>query len=193
MLCGCTITNVIEPTKVETEAYKAAGCLFTDGKFVLAGYQQKRGTSVFSGIGGSKKEGETYIDTALRETVEELLEIYDLPKKVYDDLKAVSPRRVCQLDSYVNVIYSFEDLDRFLLIIGKAKKLTKLYKSFPASRHELIYGRNISGAVKSEISYLMLVPLISHDLKGPFIDQEFLKDLSIVKALMSPTRFIHIN
>jgi 8-oxo-dGTP pyrophosphatase MutT (NUDIX family) len=50
-----------------------AGCIFTDGNLILAGYQPKG--PYISGIGGSSFDGEEPIVTAMREVMEELLGI----------------------------------------------------------------------------------------------------------------------
>ena len=61
-----------------------AGIMFTDGKLVLAGYNSKH--LFISGIGGKIKENETPILTAVRETVEELFELEEIPGRLLDRL-----------------------------------------------------------------------------------------------------------
>lgn len=188
-----SVSSVSSELPLCDDTFKAAGCIFTDGKYALAGYQQNKGRPSISGLGGSKKNGETFMDTALRETLEELFEVYDIEQKLLKELKAISPRRLYQSDDYVSVIYSFDDLQRFLTILKRSTKVkaTVLYKIFPKSVYELIHNRVIVST--SEISYLMLVPLLKHKPGNPFIDPLFLKDIATVKVLMTPTRFINID
>ena len=55
-----------------------AGIMFTDKNSVLAGYSSHK--LAITGIGGKKKGDETAIQTAIRETVEELFELEEIPK-----------------------------------------------------------------------------------------------------------------
>lgn len=158
--------------------YKAAGCLFTDGRYVLAGVQRKK--RVLSGLGGSRMAGETYIQTALRELVEELFEIHDLCSTAYDELALVVATKTQFDGGYINVVYNFKDLEQFLRILSKYEscRKTALYVSFPLTINELVFGRNLIDS--SEITHLMLLPIIDYDKKIGYIDPVFLNDIACV-------------
>jgi hypothetical protein len=186
------ILNIFARKKKDTDFYKGAGCLFTDGVRVLAGYQPNKKSPFISGIGGSKKAGETYFDTALRETMEELFGLTKYPVKMIDELKMIEPKNVYQNLDYVNLVYSFEDLDLFLLVLNKYKKDLKstLYKTVPFTLNSLLLDRVYDKG--AEISQLVLLPLVVHNPSTPFVDPLFLKDMSVIKELYPKKRFILI-
>ena len=109
------ILSLFKRTKKEysLKEFDGAGCIFTDGTHILAGYQKGK----ISGIGGTRMEGETYIQTALREFVEEKFEYKPTPDLMFQLEHAIEPRRLFMNGSYVCVQYSFEDLEAFMLII----------------------------------------------------------------------------
>jgi len=178
--------------KKEPGLYKAAGCLFTDGVRVLAGYQPNKKSPFISGIGGSKKAGESYVETALRETMEELFGLTKYPSTMLDELKMIEPKNICQNFDYVNLIYSFEDLGKFLLVLSKYKKELKstVYKSIPTTLSSLLLDRVFDKS--SEISHIVLLPLVEHNPAMPFVDPLFLKDMALIKELYPKKRFILI-
>ena len=96
-----------------------AGCLFTNGIHVLAGYQPNKQFPSINGIGGKPEEGEETLVTALREFLEEIFGIYDCVKCVYS-LRDVAPRRILEQKRYITYIYDFNDL---LKIRNKLKYL----------------------------------------------------------------------
>jgi hypothetical protein len=57
---------------------EAAGIVFTNGTHILAGYQPRKKNPHISGLGGSKQKDESYMQTAWRETLEELFELKDI-------------------------------------------------------------------------------------------------------------------
>lgn len=175
------------------DEFTGAGCVFTDGIYVLSGYQQNKCVASFSGIGGKRKGDESYIVTALRETIEELFDVENVPMTLINELKLLMPRRVCQIDGYVSLIYTFDDLKRILSIVSKSKPLfkSKLYDRLPLTLEELVYKRKINSGC--EVSYLIVVPMINYNTVRPFMDPAFMKDLATIKVLMPPTCFITIN
>ena len=70
-------TRLVNINAENVENFRAAGSVFTDSKIILAGYQPRKKKPFISGIGGKREEGESYMDTAIRETVEELFEFKD--------------------------------------------------------------------------------------------------------------------
>jgi len=151
------------------ENFKAAGCLFTNNVHVLGALQKK--SQKISGIGGKREENETYIQTALRELVEELFEV-NPPETLLCTLQdIVNPKKVFMNNSYVNVVYSFDDLEMILTFVKYYCKDTTLYNTFPTNCMTLIMDRK---NVSSEIRQLVLLPCE----KNVCIDLEFIKDIT---------------
>jgi len=149
-----------------------AGCLFTNGTHVLAGYQPNKQFPSINGIGGKPEEGEEPIVTALREFLEEVFGIYDCVKGIAE-MRRVVPRHIFQQKRYVTYIYDFNDLEKMLEIVSGLGVSSPLYADIPRSLVELLFTRM---AVKSEISHLCLLPLVQHGTH-PFIEPYFLRDL----------------
>lgn len=148
--------------------YKAAGCLFTNGTHVLAGLQKKHGRQVISGFGGSKREGETYTRTALREVIEELLEVNVSDSVLVTIELRVKPAKINLRGSYVVLDYTFDDLEEILRLAEPFCRDTPLYVFFPWTVTDLIYNRT---KTQGEVSTLCLLPLeptltISPDFLG---------------------------
>jgi hypothetical protein len=167
--------------------YTAAGSVFTDGKIILAGYQPLKRSPTISGIGGKKEEGETYLETAIRETIEELFEVFDFPKTLITDIKSVIPQRIIQNGKYIMIVYNFADLEEILKIVKKYKILSPLYDKVPMNLMDLIFTRklvysNPDPFWKPEISHLSLLPIVNH--KGiHFVDSGFIEDMPILLDL----------
>lgn len=160
--------------------YISAGVIFTDGKILLAGYQPHKKNPCISGIGGKKKEGETYIITALREMLEELFEFNEIPKKLIKEIKSlIIPQKILENSGYIIIVYDFQDLEMILKIIKIYKLQSILYDKFPKNLMELIFNRKINSDSKCEISHLSLLPVIKHDKKNSFIDNLFIDDISL--------------
>ena len=94
-----------------------AGCLFTNGIHVLAGYQPNKHFPSINGIGGKPEEGEDPLVTALREFLEEVFGVYDCVKGV-SELRTVVPRRVLEQKRYITYVYDFNDLVKMLEIVS---------------------------------------------------------------------------
>lgn len=157
--------------------FKAAGCVFTDGKYILAGYQPKRSEYNISGFGGSRLDGETYMQTALRETLEEFFEV-DIPKYLIDEVeKQLKPTATHINESYVLVQYTFEDLIKILEYSKSACKYTDLYDVFPESLNDLIFNRTHSQ--KSEVHQLCLLPFKSNIKIG----RDFKMDITLINKI----------
>lgn len=162
----------------DPDTFKAAGVAFTNGTHVLAGYQPYKKHPCISGIGGKRKKGENYMQTALRECIEELFEPdKPIPNPLFSKLVSVVPQKIIQSGSYINVIYSFDDLHKMLRIIKRSRLISRLYSTLPKNLNELIINRRLSSERKSEISHLTLLPIITTSIEEPFIDPYFLKDM----------------
>ena len=154
--------------------FKAAGCVFTDGKYILAGYQPKRSEYNISGFGGTRLDGETYMQTAIRETLEEFFEV-DIPKYLIDDIEQMlKPIGTHINETYVLVQYTFEDLIKLLEYSKSACKHTDLYDVFPESLNDLIFNRNHTP--RSEVHQLCLLPFKSNIKIG----RDFKLDITLI-------------
>jgi 8-oxo-dGTP pyrophosphatase MutT (NUDIX family) len=137
--------------------------MFTDGIRVLAGYQTKLGK--IGGFGGKSRSGESRIETALRETVEELFGITgDVPA----ELIAKLPRSddCIEYAEYTCFIYNFEDLQTFIRRAGRCINSSPLYSVFPATVWELIQNRMVSESV--EVGELYLMPTDHYTMSRAF-------------------------
>ena len=164
----------------DPEKFKAAGVAFTNGVHVLAGYQPHKKHPSISGIGGSRESGESYMQTALRECVEELFEPSSIPKALLPKLTEITPQKVIQSKSYINAIYSFDDLQSMLTIMKRLGLRSPLYETFPKNLTELIMNRvptgALSGAKAAEISHLALLPVVTQAAET-FMDPYFVADM----------------
>ena len=162
------------------ENYKAAGCVFTDGKLILAGYQPKKDPPIISGIGGKRESDEYMEETAIRETIEELFETYTVPAGLVKKIEAECvPDRVIQNGSYSILVYDFKDLLKFLRICKSYKVVSPLYTKFPTTLEELLFERKTIEKIP-EISLLALLPVVKHSPSHPFVDPYFVEDLHLL-------------
>ncbi len=169
----------------EGNDFKGAGCMFTNGTTLLAGYQKKKGKSIISGLGGSRQGEETFMETALRETIEELFDIEDIDPVFLEKLtKFLRPRDVIFMEVedwgiYITVIYSYSDLEKLLDFTHKSKsvKRSSLYKTFPDTICKLLLNRIIPTGSPPEITHLTLVPLDS-TIANATISPDFLEDIT---------------
>ena len=150
--------------------YEAAGCLFTNGIHVLAGYQPKKQYPCISGIGGKREGEEDPRTTALREMLEEIFEIYSIDPLIFLQLKKIEPQRVLFRGSYVVIVYSFVHLEMFLRILVNNYITSNTYMLMPTKISDLVLDRRVSSG---EISHLCLLPL-STNLS---VDKHFVEDL----------------
>lgn len=149
---------------------KGAGIIFTNGNHVLCGWNRK--AKFLSGIGGSILENEFLLETAVRETLEELFEIipsFWLIQRCIEQLGI--PKYHLVDDIYVGFIYNFNDLRRLLNFLESQQIKSMLYNCFPRNVFELITFRI---QINSEITNLGFVP-IQKDLG---IDPLFVQDLN---------------
>ena len=154
---------------------KSGGCLFTDGRYILGGLQIKNGQKIISGFGGRAFENEDIIHTALREMVEELFEIHNIPEIIEEIFIHFIPRRFAENGDYTLLVYDFEDLLDFVKILKGNHLVSPLYEQFPSSIEELIFKRSITES--SEIQQLALLPFDAAML----LDTNFLKDIEFVQ------------
>ena len=154
-----------------------AGILFTDGKFVLAGYSQHK--SAITGIGGKAKIGETPTQTAVRETLEELFEFEEIPETLPRLLHAVLTFDNMMIRSgYSIFIMTFNDLDlifRTMMFVSNLK--SKVYDVVPTNLNQLLMDRKI--IPDAEFSHLLLLPYKN----GITIDKSLVNDIIHLKTM----------
>jgi len=148
-----------------------AGCLFTNGTHVLAGYQ-----GCISGIGGKAEEGEEPQATALRETLEEIFGIYG-----FDIEKIrVEPKKIIVKKSYTIFVYDFDDLESICSILKRSVGVSPMYSEIPTTVWELIVKRL---PVETEVRALCLLPVVDHPRHMPFVEPYFVSDIrALIKA-----------
>lgn len=156
--------------------FMGAGCVFTDGKHVLAGYQPHKKNPCITGIGGHREKGENYYQTAFRETVEELYHVSKLPPCLVPRLmNELPPKREDNHNNYIILNYTFDDFKKFLKICKKAGLVSPVYKTLPRTLMEAIKERDMSS--DAEISHLCLLPVIPEFSGKSFVHPAFVKDM----------------
>jgi hypothetical protein len=170
----------VPPVKIPTFAtFMGAGCVFTDGNHILAGYQPHKKFPCISGIGGHTEQGESYLQTAYRETIEELFDVNVIPVGLIDTL---IPKEIHIKKGYVLVRFTFQDLEKFLKLCRKANLQSPLYPKLPKNLLQVIQRR--TSTPTSEISALCLLPIVKHTGKpGSFVHPAFVSDLSDMAAV----------
>lgn len=177
-------TRLINENVESPETFTAAGVAFTDGQCILAGYQPKKKKPFLSGIGGGRDEGETFTMTAIREMIEELYEVSEIPKKTYAPIykelvERVIPNKIIQSGKYIMLVYTFKDLEQILKIAKRHGLTSPLYDKMPTTLMELIFTRkSYYGADKiPEISHFAILPVVRHPTEHPFVDPYFIEDM----------------
>ena len=159
--------------------HMGAGCVFTDGKHVLAGYQPNKKKPGITGIGGHREGEETYLQTAYRETIEEIYNVTNtqIPIGLIDKLiQQMKPQKIKMKKGYVIVTFTFTDLEMFLKLCRKSGLRSPLYAEMPRVLIEVIQGRGYD--LKAEISTFALLPVVkSHQKLKHFVNPLFLQDM----------------
>jgi hypothetical protein len=160
-------------SKYDYTNFKAAGCVFMSKTHILAAYQPNKKYSHISGLGGKREANETYMETALRETLEELFDL-EAPLNLIQRIKdTLIPRRILLEGSYVCIVYDLDQLVEILFLCNESLRQLDLYPGgCPLTVEDLILKRSVMS--RSEVSHLCLLPLIN-SLK---IDRFFLKDIN---------------
>jgi hypothetical protein len=164
------ISTSIMDTSIQ---YTTAGSFFTDGNLVLCGYQRDKSINNISGFGGKKElMDKTYIETAIRETLEELFNINPDKELITIINLNIIHKKLLVIDNYYILTYTFEDLELILQLLNKKNITSNLYDIFPLTISELIFKRKLDST--NEISQLCLLPL----KENVVINNDFIKDIN---------------
>lgn len=160
--------------------YFAAGCAFTNGFHVLAGYQPLKKRPGITGIGGHRESTEFYHTTAFRETIEELFGVSEsrIPPSLIPTLrKKLPPRRILNKEGYITLVYNFKDLEVFLKVCKSKGLRSSLFPDgIPQTLNGLIFDRIYD--TEAEVRTLCLLPVIRPVPTGSPILKEFLQDMA---------------
>lgn len=119
------------------------------------------------------------METALRETVEELLGVAHVPSKVVAKLeKKLQPFHVFMNNGYVVCCFSFEDLKKLLKIVRSFGISGQLYKTVPSTVEQLVLERKQAVVGTHEVQALALLPF--EFIMSGVIDIGFAGDIMVV-------------
>ena len=145
-----------------------AGCLFIQKGYALVGYSQKY--KHYSGFGGKQNAGETHIQTALRETAEELLGI-DPTKTELDQLvKILEDKKLITRNNYAILVLTIDDISVFSTVFGA--RVSPYYKTIPKNCSRFILERNPTET--AEITEMKIIKVVS--ASNGDVDNEFIED-----------------
>lgn len=168
-----------EPVQLPTD-WEGAGCIFTNGQHVLGGYQPHKSPPSISGIGGGREGMDRSVfHTAMRETLEELLNLKGVCVPLLDSLyRAFPPVKFTVTDvpgwgAYVAIVYTLDDLERLLRM---RLPRSDLYERAPRTLQDLLLKRAVRADV--ELSHLCLMPVVDHNTGASFVSEELMKDIN---------------
>ena len=134
----------------------SAGIVFQNKTHVLMGYQPSK--KMISGIGGKSLDGELTLETALRETVEELFGMPPTRWLLNGLLGYFRSRRAVQNGSYTMYIFSLHDLYDFMAIVRGFMLTSPDQPAFPGTLVDLVLERR--APPDAEVTCLAIVPIV---------------------------------
>ncbi len=142
---GCQQSSAAWIHKYPAVQSSAAGCMFLNPTHILVGLHTPNMTSSqvkISGIGGKRENTEVWYETAIRETVEELFHVNEVPPSLITELLVIEPLSVFFQNEpeYATIVYSLKQLPRFLEICKKWIQ-SPIYTTFPQTLTELLETR----------------------------------------------------
>lgn len=153
-----------------------AGCVFTNGKLILAGYQARKRIPMITGLGGKREGNEDPIYTAWRETLEELFEVEKISTNSIEYCLEKQPDKILESKGYIQYVFSFQVLEDILEKCREESLVSRLYETFPLTLQELLLNRK-SETKEAEISQLCLLPM-----EGQTIAKHFMKDIKMIRG-----------
>ena len=158
---------------------KAAGIFFTNGKHYLGGLQKKYDAIYISGLGGSKKDFEIPLYTAIRETLEEIFHFSQVPQHLIEEIVfSLSPWKQYYCEQTMEYSFfecSFTDLEEICKIVFERGLRSPLYDVIPATVGDIVLCRKYNA--EAEIMSLAILPLHKDSL---VISRHFQKDVEMV-------------
>jgi len=169
------------------DGVKGAGCIFTNYKLILAGYQPYKKRPIISGIGGSCTNGEDYVDTAIREMLEEIFGLDGDLTNLLVIIKTKLPlSKQIRNGAYISIVYSFDDLLSIISILNNHFITSKFYDIFPQNIEDVLLKRKLIAG--EEIQQLLLLPILHLDKTATAslintlpIANDFIKDIHILQ------------
>jgi hypothetical protein len=144
----------------------------SDGRLVLAGVQIKNGQKILSGFGGKSQEGETEVQTAAREVLEEIFDINPSAFLIEYVVRLIRNKPFIRTSpDWCFFVCSFQDLFEIYCLIQQPNFTYKSPEEFLA--YLLLQRKPQANA---EISYFCLLPA-----EEVPIDKGFLQDLLLAK------------
>jgi hypothetical protein len=154
------------------DKYIGAGLLFTNQRVALAGYHPHKHT--LSGVGGKRELSDaSSLGTAFREGLEELFGFTEIPPSLMIVLlnEFSTPDHILFYVDYIQYVYSFHHLTRFLEIVKSYELKSPFYDIFPCTIEALLLKRTVK---TGEITHLSLIPVLE---TSPAVDPFFQTDL----------------
>jgi hypothetical protein len=164
--------------------------MFVGDGHVLLGIHShpKNAKENVSGFGGKAEQGECPLQTAFRETIEELFDIQAVPSALIELLiDRVVPNTIMfsnELCQYYTHVFSLNDLKRILEISRPfIEPMQVVYDEFPLTVWDLITGREHTTR-ESEISHILLWPL-SYAATSVTLCKEVFDDITTMFTITS--------
>jgi hypothetical protein len=145
-----------------------AGCLFIQQGYALVGYSQKY--KHYSGFGGKQNVAETPIQTALRETAEELLGIEPTKAEIEHLGKLLEHKKLITRNNYAFLVLKIDDISVFSNVFGVRQ--SPYYKTIPKNCSRFILERNPTET--AEITEMKIIKVVS--ATNGDVDNEFIED-----------------
>jgi hypothetical protein len=160
--------------------WHGAGILFTSHNTVLVGYKIVNDNWQISGFGGKRNEDETYYQTAIRETLEELYEVPITNEMIDYVVRRLEYTKVVNNNGYILIICKLSKITEFMLAAVHFMFDTPLYETLPYSATALIGERN--DKFSSEFHYLgfMSTKLIVSKTGSVDCDPNLISDMEYI-------------
>ena len=170
----------------EDDEHIGAGCIFTNGKYILLGFQSRN--YLMSGVGGKRKEGEDTVQTAFREVIEEIFGITGVTEECVEKCKnRIIPVGAFSRNKYHIYVLTFEHIFDIVNVLNETGcgRESPYFDILPSRMDELLFNRNAHSS--SEVPYLSLIPLVC--AKNKFrVDKDIFEDIRSLYRNNIPAR-----
>lgn len=163
------------------DEWHSAGILFTTDNTVFVGYKIVNDNWQISGFGGKRNEDETYIQTAIRETLEELYEAPITKETIEYVERRLKITKVINNNGYILVICTLNRINDFILAALNSVLYTPMYEKLPYTVALLIGERK--QLFYAEFHYLafLSVNMIISEWPPVEIDPNLISDMKYIK------------